>query len=377
MLLLCAQVAPGCVAWNACGFGMAQQVVLDFFPGRGLDGFDGASAQREFVVGNDQPPVHPNHPAKAAAARARAHGGVEGEHGGLGRAVAQRAVGAVQAAGELPQRGRVRGCSAGVGVGAVAFGQAVHRHAPVAALQRHFNGFDGARALHPAQAKAVGHHVQVQALVHHALRLHFGKATGRQPLRQFLGAGACGQLYRKGQRQARVAQRGAALLQAGVNAFGVVVAHGLRCLAVKQLRGARKQQLEVVVQLGHRAHRGARAAHGVGLVDGNGRGHAFHLVHGGLVHAVEKLARVGAESLYVAALALGVERVKHQAGLARATHTGDHRELAGANVQVQVLEVVLARTVNADQALGHGRRWLVNEAQDSRKCEAWPPRPAH
>ena len=84
------------------------------------------------------------------------------------------------------------------------------------------------------------------------------------------------------------------------------------------LRGAREEQLEVVVQLRHRADGGARGAHRVGLVDGDGRRDAVDAVDLRLVHAVEELARVGREGLDVAALALGVERVEGQRGLARA-----------------------------------------------------------
>jgi hypothetical protein len=75
--------------------------------------------------------------------------------------------------------------------------------------------------------------------------------------------------------------------------FRRVVPHRQRGLAVEQLRGAREQQLQVVVQLGHRADRRARGAHRVGLVDGDGRRHAVHAVHRRAVHAVEELPRVG------------------------------------------------------------------------------------
>jgi len=50
--------------------------------------------------------------------------------------------------------------------------------------------------------------------------------------------------------------------------------------------------------------------------------------------------------------ALGVQRVEHQAGLARAAGPGDHRHLAGADVQVEVLQVVLAGTADPDQTGG-------------------------
>ena len=123
--------------------------------------------------------------------------------------------------------------------------------------------------------------------------------------------------------------------------------------AIKQMAGAGEEQLEVVVQLGHGANRGAAGAHRVGLVNGNRRGHAVHPVYSGLVHAVQKLARVGGERFHIAALAFGVQRVEHQAGLARTAGAGDDRQLAGADIQIEVLQIVLPCAANADRAVGH------------------------
>ena len=132
------------------------------------------------------------------------------------------------------------------------------------------------------------------------------------------------------------------------------MAHRLRRDPVKQSPSAGKQQLQMVIELGHCAHRGAAGAHRVGLVNRDRRRHAFDLVHGGLVHAIQKLARVGGEGFHITALAFGKQGVKHQARLARTAGPGHHRELAGADVEVQVFEVMLARTANADNSLGHG-----------------------
>ncbi|MNV59503.1 hypothetical protein D3C71_1519320 [compost metagenome] len=168
-----------------------------------------------------------------------------------------------------------------------------------------------------------------------------------------LGRCIGGEFDREGQHDAWITGGSAARGQLGVDGLGRVMAHRLRRLLVEQLARTGEQQLQVVVQLRHRAHGGAAGAHGVGLVDGDGRRHALDLVHSGLVHAVEELAGVGAEGLHVAALALGIERVKHQAGFARAAGPRDHREFAGADVQIQVLEVVLACAADTDQSLGH------------------------
>ena len=105
--------------------------------------------------------------------------------------------------------------------------------------------------------------------------------------------------------------------------------HGLAAAAAEKPPGAREKELQVVVQLGHRADRRARGAHRVGLVDGDGRRDALDRVDLRLVHAVEELSRVGAEGLDVAALALGIERVEDERRLPRARNAGHHDQFAG------------------------------------------------
>ena len=233
----------------------------------------------------------------------------------------------------------------------------VHRHASAAALECDFNGLDHAGFFCVAEAETICHHVQHFSWPRQrgdfTLSLHLGEAAEREPLRDLIGRSAGGQLHWEGHHQAWITLL-ATRLHFGINCLRSIVPHRLRRLLVKQRGCTRDQELEVVVQLSHRAHGGTRAAHRVGLVNGNGRGHALHLVHSRLVHAVQKLACIGREGLHVAALPLGVKRVKHQAGFARAARTGDHRQLTRADVEIEVFEVVLARAANADGSLGHG-----------------------
>ena len=141
--------------------------------------------------------------------------------------------------------------------------------------------------------------------------------------------------------------------------------NGLCSVLVKQLAKACKQQLEVVVQLGHGAHGRARAAHRVGLVNRNGGRHAFDLVHRGFVHPIQKLPRIGAEGLYITSLAFGIQGVKNQTRLARTAGSGDHGQFTRADVKIDVFEVVLTGTTDADETLGHA--WLYSvEAKHSR-----------
>ena len=73
---------------------------------------------------------------------------------------------------------------------------------------------------------------------------------------------------------------------------------------------AGEKQLEVVVDLGERADRGASGADVVFLLDGDSGRDAVDVIDQRLVHAVEKLPDVGGKCLDVAALTLGVEGVE-------------------------------------------------------------------
>ena len=131
-----------------------------------------------------------------------------------------------------------------------------------------------------------------------------------------------------------------------------VAPHRPSAAAAMQRRGARVEELQVIVQLRHRADGGARSAHRVGLVDRDRRRDALDRVHLRLVHAIEELACVRAEGLDVAPLALRVQRVEDERGLARAGDPGDDDQLPGRERKRQVLEVVLARAANSNRVGG-------------------------
>ena len=81
---------------------------------------------------------------------------------------------------------------------------------------------------------------------------------------------------------------------------------------------------------------------------------ALDMVDVGLLHHLEELARIGAEALDVAALALGIDGVEGERGFARTGEAGDHGQRLARDVDVDILEIVLARA--ADGEVGqHGR----------------------
>jgi hypothetical protein len=172
--------------------------------------------------------------------------------------------------------------------------------------------------------------------------------------------------HREGDHQTRITGDQSAVLDGLRDAGGVVPFHRLRAVAAVERRRARQQQLQVIVQFRHRADSRARAAHRIGLVDGNGGRHAVDAIDLRLVHPVEELTGVGRERLDIAPLSLCIEGVEHQRGLAAAGHAGDHHQLAGGYVQVEILEVVLAGPADADRRLpvpGLVLRYIVRFVQ--------------
>ena len=111
---------------------------------------------------------------------------------------------------------------------------------------------------------------------------------------------------------------------------------------------ARPQQAHIVVDLGDRADRRTRVLRGGLLVDGDGGRKTIDVVHIRLVHLAEELPRVAGQRFNVAALTLGVDRVKRQGRFARAGQAGEHHQLVARNFDVDVFQVVLSRTFYMD-----------------------------
>lgn len=342
------QLGPRHVAADAGLRRVAHQVVLALLPCGGLHRLDRAAAQRLARVRNHEAEIDADHAAEAAAGFARPVRRVEREQRRLRFRVAQVAVGIVQPGGETPH---LR-----LGDRVFRLGrQHVHVHAAAAALQRRLDRLDHARLVGLLHAEAVGHHVEHLARPGGrrdlAPRLHARIAARGQPLRDFLVGHRFRQLDRERDDDARVV-RLRARDEIRVDRFRRVVPHLPRGLAVEQLGRARVQQLQVIVQLGHRADGRTRTADRVGLVDRDRGRHAVDALDLRAVHPVEELARVRAEGFDVAPLPFRIQRVEHETRLARARRAGDDRHFAGAQVEIEVLEVVLTCSANADQIAG-------------------------
>ena len=135
------------------------------------------------------------------------------------------------------------------------------------------------------------------------------------------------------------------------------------------------QQAQVVVDLGDRADGRAGVAAGRLLVDRDRRRQALDDVDVGLVHLPEELAGVRRQRLDVAALALGVDRVEGQAGLAGPGQPGEHDQLVAGQLDVDVLEVVLAGAAHRDDGRsGCGGRSGHQLVQPTEEPHRWHSR---
>ena len=117
------------------------------------------------------------------------------------------------------------------------------------------------------------------------------------------------------------------------------------------------EQAQVVVNLGDGADGGPGRSRGGLLLDGDGGREAVDGVDVGPLHLVEELARVGGEGFDIAALALGVDGVESEGGLAGAGEAGDDGEGVARDGDVDVAQVVLARAAYRDVSDGHAKRF--------------------
>ena len=329
-----AHLAPRRVEGNAALSRVLEQIFLALLEALRLPRSYGALAQCFRIVRHDETEIDADDASEAAAGLAGADGRVEGEGRGRDFGVVQVALRAVQVCGIAPGRAVVQ----------------IDIDAALPVAQRRLQRVACARGLGRADAKAILHDLQQGVLA----CMQAGVALALEQLGDFGFGEILRHRYREGDGEPRLVERRRARRKVGENAGRCVAQHQLCAAAAMQLRGACKQQLQVVVQLGHRADRRARSAHRVGLVDGNRRRNAFDRVHLRLVHAIEKLPRVRAEGLDIAPLPLGVQGVEDERGFARARNARHHQQFAGGQREVEVAQVVLARAANDDGVAGNG-----------------------
>ena len=102
------------------------------------------------------------------------------------------------------------------------------------------------------------------------------------------------------------------------------------------LADLRVEQAQVMIDLGHRGDGGFFAALAEPLFDGHGRRDAGDIVDVGPRHHFEKLARVGRQTVDVAALAFGVDDIEGERRFSRAAQAGEDDEAIARNVDADI-----------------------------------------
>src|SRR5581483_9108712 len=151
-------------------------------------------------------------------------------------------------------------------------------------------------------------------------------------------------------------------------------------LVAEGVADAREKQPQIIIDLGYRRDRRTRIARAALLLDRDRRRQSLDRVNVRLLHLFEELSRVGRERFDIPTLALRIDRVKGQRRFARAAEPCDHHQLVARNLEIEVLEIVLARALDNDAVHRsslprESRRW-----RDTRRgtapgpCAPRPPR---
>src|SRR5579863_231712 len=119
-----------------------------------------------------------------------------------------------------------------------------------------------------------------------------------------------------------------------------------------------KKKAKVIVDFGDGPDRRARAPAGGFLLNRNRWTQPVNGIYIRAFHLIEELPRVGGKGFHVAALAFGIDGVKGQRRLARPAQAGNHGQRITWNVNVNVLEIVLARPAHRNLRDRHRSRTL-------------------
>lgn len=113
------------------------------------------------------------------------------------------------------------------------------------------------------------------------------------------------------------------------------------------------KQAQKLPNLRDRTHGGLAAAPRAILLNGDGRGQADEAVYIRRLHLLGELAGVRAHHVHEALLPLRENDVKGESTLTAAGKAGDHGHPAAGNIDIDILELVMARTAQGDDAQRH------------------------
>ncbi len=160
---------------------------------------------------------------------------------------------------------------------------------------------------------------------------------------------------------------GGARSLSGVGGEVLGVQHGA---AARICAGARVQHAQQVRQGRDAPHRGARTGAAAMLLERDGGREPVDRIDIGHAGLIDETSRIGRDRLEISALRLGVQRTEGQRGLSGAGYAGEHDECVARQVQIDVLQIVLAGAADADETIGWKGLFHASNDTDSRPRKA-------
>jgi hypothetical protein len=117
---------------------------------------------------------------------------------------------------------------------------------------------------------------------------------------------------------------------------------------------ARPQEAHIVVDFRDRGDGGARVAAGGLLLDRDGGAEALDMLDIGLLHHLQKLARIGGERLHIAALTFRIDGVEGEGGFAGTGQAGDDDQAVTGQIDIHTLEIMFTRAAYGNMGQTHG-----------------------
>ena len=128
-------------------------------------------------------------------------------------------------------------------------------------------------------------------------------------------------------------------------------------IGTKLRAGLGEEQPEKMINLRHRGDGRFAAAARDALLDGDAGRHAFDQIDIRLFQLLDELPRVGRHAVEKTALPFGKKNIEREGRFARTAQAGDDHHLVARNIERDVLQVVLARAVDADGVAASAERW--------------------
>src|SRR5438132_10423235 len=137
------------------------------------------------------------------------------------------------------------------------------------------------------------------------------------------------------------------------NLLGRLPLQGMAREWIVRLTNCRIKDAQIIVRLrrGRDCRSWIRA--GTALLDGDGRGKTLDKIDIRLFHLIEELPGVSRETFDVTPLPFGIKRIEGEGRFSRAAQPRNDHQFLTWDIQVEVLQIVLARTTDLDDFSRH------------------------